>query len=563
MTYVTQAEVRHKNPSRYMLPQRSSDDRQRARKGRLQRLRDDYNYKLIDAPGHGDPEFSLPPGLESLPKTERFSIEERARVFSQRLRVGANGVLARLAPGRLKSPESYERLFPVLMVPSSRRHWSTNDHFSRLRLAGPNPHSLRRCDRLGQGALREAASQVISRAHPGATLDGALGEGRIFSTAYPWLDDPRVQREVQTARRSYLSSPNCLFYATRTGSLQPLAIQEKVGSGPVATPMDRPNAWLLAKAHAQCADLHYQTAIHHLLETHMVSGVFRIAAARRLHPDHPLSQLLAPHFEFTLAANDRLFGGRLFGLLDRTFAARAAGIFDLARLAWSEWDFSARALTSDLASRGVDDREVLPQYWYRDDALDIWDATNRYVKGVLGSWYRSDEDVREDYELEGWLRELGAESGGQVRGLPDVSTTRALFDFVTEVIFRATAGHAAATSSQFDEYAFLPNASGALLSPFPTPGSDSDLADALPGRSAALAQIALLGSLAGEKRTSLMRPRARPALGRDVAFDAYHAVGSFRRALASCQSRVEVRNRALDVPYGNLAPMRIPASTTL
>ena len=55
---------------------------------------------------------------------------------------------------------------------------------------------------------------------------------------------------------------------------------------------------------------------------------------------------------------------------------------------WSSYD-----LPKVLKDRGVDDPEKLPGFYYRDDALRLWNAIKDYIKRVLSIYYHSDEDI--------------------------------------------------------------------------------------------------------------------------------------------------------------------------
>ena len=49
-------------------------------------------------------------------------------------------------------------------------------------------------------------------------------------------------------------------------------------------------------------------------------------------------------------------------------------------------------LYSDLAScLGTDNRDMLPTYYYRDDALDIWKVIQDYVGRLLRYFYKTDQ----------------------------------------------------------------------------------------------------------------------------------------------------------------------------
>ena len=40
---------------------------------------------------------------------------------------------------------------------------------------------------------------------------------------------------------------------------------------------------------------------------------------------------------------------------------------------------------------GLDDRENLPGFYYRDDALDLWKIMENFVRNLLGCYYKSNE----------------------------------------------------------------------------------------------------------------------------------------------------------------------------
>ena len=63
-----------------------------------------------------------------------------------------------------------------------------------------------------------------------------------------------------------------------------------------------------------------------------------------------------------------------------------------------DWDFE----------RNVKERDVmdLPNYFARDDGLELWYAVKTYVQDVIDIFYLNDEDVRVDDELQRWFKEI-------------------------------------------------------------------------------------------------------------------------------------------------------------
>ena len=65
---------------------------------------------------------------------------------------------------------------------------------------------------------------------------------------------------------------------------------------------------------------------------------------------------------------------------------------------FDDWDFP----------RNIDNRGVqnLPNYHFRDDGLRLWNIMHEYVESMVNIFYDSDDDVREDSELEEWFSEI-------------------------------------------------------------------------------------------------------------------------------------------------------------
>ena len=65
-----------------------------------------------------------------------------------------------------------------------------------------------------------------------------------------------------------------------------------------------------------------------------------------------------------------------------------SGMFELIGRAFKGWRLDTQGtLPKDLEERGVADREALPNYHYRDDALLIYEAMEKYVRFVVEAHY--------------------------------------------------------------------------------------------------------------------------------------------------------------------------------
>jgi len=456
-----------KNPSPYQLPQHVSDDRRRARQLTIMLNRE--RYPLAFDPGlPEDPAAHLPPStapwpgmsdfrrlmtwivgklppkevfLSELPPESRFSWPKFFRHGTH-----AGSMKLRLAYVRAtnvdfwpKSDKAYARLLGTIPPPRVKNTWQADEEFARQRLAGVNPMAIRRCHATPDEALAKGANRFLAERHA-TTLNRALETGRLYLSEYPMLWERPVQQQVR--RGVSLAAPTCLFYVDNRQKLMPVAIQLKpqdvIDRNPVFTPLNDPWDWRMARAHAQASDSHYHESISHLLETHLVSEIFALSTHRNLHPDHPLSQLLMPHFEHTLAINEQARKNLLasHGEIARCMAAKHTGNVNLVRMMWSSWNYQDHSLHSDLRHRDV--RE-LPGYLYRDDALEVFKAMDEYAGSILGIWYLTDDDVRQDLELQAWTRDICDPNAGQVRGFPaEITTRKQLFEIAANVIFRAS-----------------------------------------------------------------------------------------------------------------------------
>lgn len=57
-------------------------------------------------------------------------------------------------------------------------------------------------------------------------------------------------------------------------------------------------------------------------------------------------------------------------------------------LMWTSYD-----LPRVLEERGVLDKDKLPGFHYRDDALRLWQIIKEYIADILNIYYHSDKDV--------------------------------------------------------------------------------------------------------------------------------------------------------------------------
>ncbi|GLD49376.1 polyunsaturated fatty acid lipoxygenase ALOX8-like isoform X4 [Lates japonicus] len=177
-------------------------------------------------------------------------------------------------------------------------------------------------------------------------------------------------------------------------------------------PSDLESDWLLAKIFVRHADSLYAQVITHLQKTHLLAESFAMATLRNLPMIHPLykcfpalsSQLLIPHHRYTLHINiiarAVLYGpGSILG----NSSVGEEGQMELMRRGLSQSTYASLCPHEDIAVRGL---ESIPNFYYRDDALRLWNIINSFVRAVVAYYYPSDSEVSADSELQEWINEI-------------------------------------------------------------------------------------------------------------------------------------------------------------
>jgi len=231
--------------------------------------------------------------------------------------------------------------------------------------------------------------------------------------------------------------------------------------------------WVAAKMAYQCADACHQEIGTHFAWTHMVMAPVAVVTNRQLAEQHPVHQLLAPHFRFYLYDNElgRVAfinpGGPVERMLGGTLEESLGIPLNLYKL-WNIRDFT---LPTELARRGVADPEILTRYPMRDDGVPIWNAIGAFVGNYLGIYYKNDSDVLADPEVQAWTRELASQdtsqNGGRIAGMPErMDSVGLLQQILTTIIWICGPLHSMLNFSQWD-YINLPNMSYALYAEVP------------------------------------------------------------------------------------------------
>ncbi|XP_062596764.1 polyunsaturated fatty acid 5-lipoxygenase-like, partial [Saccostrea cucullata] len=118
-----------------------------------------------------------------------------------------------------------------------------------------------------------------------------------------------------------------------------------------------------------------------------------------------------------------------------------------------------------LKERGIycKDGKILPQFYQRDDSLDLYDAIRNYVTKYVHLYYDTLDKINNDPEIQnfGELSMPKSERGCGILGVPfkdgKFSSTEDLILVFTSVIYTSSVVHDAVNFLQYDTYGFPPN----------------------------------------------------------------------------------------------------------
>jgi len=567
------------NPHIPTLPQYDPLTTQQERQQQLEQTRQEYQIAL-----------RLPTSVRvaTLPAQEVFSEGYNNNRVILAKKVGANQQAFFQNPQSFLKLEDYAAVFPVLPLPDVAKTFRSDATFAQQRLSGPNPMELTNVLALNYsltqklGITDEIFQTVLRYVHRRGrireTLKSATQNGNLFVTDYALLDSDTV---IPKENR-FLTAPITLYYADgdvydglrlrRDSRLIPIAIQlgQVPGISLLCTPMDGVD-WTLAKLITQMADFYVHELVRHLGQTHLVLEPIALATVRELASRHPVNVLLKPHFESTMAIN--ALGDQVLinpgGYVDIILGGTLESSRNLANQGVTEVfnNFSNFALPTNLRQRGVDDRSGLRDFPYRDDGLLVWKALEEYVSQYVGIYYKSNREIREDFELQNWIQALQrpiSEQGFGVVSLPRHLTNRdQLIDILTQIIFTAGPQHSAIAWIQYQYMAFIPNMPGAIYQPIPTIKGiirdENSLTSFLPGVEATFTQANLMAGI-GTK----LDPKAFTDFGVN-SFQDMRAIGVLRGLqdrLKGLEKLIEQRNKFRKECYPGFLPSRMANSTS-
>uniref|UniRef100_A0A672LEP3 Arachidonate 5-lipoxygenase n=1 Tax=Sinocyclocheilus grahami TaxID=75366 RepID=A0A672LEP3_SINGR len=353
--------------------------------------------------------------------------------------------------GMLPDPLTFDSSFPFeIRTGNVMRDWNKDYMFGYQFLNGCNPVMIRKCMKLPDKfpVTHEMVKGCLKK---GSTLREELQAGNVYIVDY------EILKGVPAKKMSCLP----LLYLNQLS-------QTPGAMSPIFLPSDNTHIWMLAKMWVKSSDFHVHQLVTHLLKTHLVSEVFELAMYRQLAAVHPVYKV--PVFQHTVMIFR--FRAKLEIVVSCT-SINGAGMGKLIQNAMKTLTYKSLCFPEDIKARGMED---VPNYYYRDDGMRIWEAIHCFVSAVVKIYYDSDEAVQKDVEIQEFVKDVACFGMNNSDNFPKSLTSREqLVEYLTAVIFTASAQHAAVNFGQFDWYGWIPNGPSTMRKPPPQQKGQVDM----------------------------------------------------------------------------------------
>ncbi|XP_076810011.1 allene oxide synthase-lipoxygenase protein-like isoform X2 [Clavelina lepadiformis] len=563
----------HVTKAEAILPQNSSNYIRHMRRAEVERNKHDYAW--LPTPTQNDLAWGLPRYLNAaryvnLPLFfKRIEAREVDRDKNDMdIQLDTLGVLQNVSTDPIDELSDYHNLyrrqFTDRQATNYIDNWDTDKRMGQQVLTGISPLQVSQCRELPD-YFNVKNSDVIALLGENTTLEEQMKAGKCYIVDFN-EKFKTLPRNVHLATKEPLHCPNAvgLFHVNAKGDFLPIAIQLVPGDRDyLFTPADSKDDWLLAKMYFRTAESSLHEWDSHLFSTHVIMEPFSIALFRCFPRCHPLYKMLRPHLQTVVAINT---DGRV-GLIapgSATNGTVAIASAPSQRYLFKNITMDDLDIEKRLKKQGIDDPKLLPNFHYRDDAIALWRIMETYVRNMICHYYKTDEDVCNDNELQDFAKDvvhngLGWQDGNS-HGMPDeITTVEKLIEICHSLMFTSSAQHAAVNFGQYETYRFVPNCPLSMRLPPHRKGEATmqRILQSLPDATIALIGIGLAYTL------SAFLEGEEAYLGEypDRHFnepEIFKIREEYRSELREAGEKIRKRNEGLEHPYTWLYPDRVP-----
>ena len=549
------------------IPNRVDADTQKQRKKQLEAARKMYEYVYTDF---------MPPHVKGLPKDEidlpgtKRVVDIFGKLDSTTAKIKFNWDLDTFNDFFKPDTDPYKDYLDVLPgdmtfqgykreIPKVAATWKTDEEFALQRIAGFNPFVIKKFEAfVDKFPVNDEMLDGILPA--GQTLESLMKASRLYWCDYPFLEGVPCKK----GEEQYLCAPIGLFFVDDEKKLMPAAIQlqQDPKKSPIFTPKDP--AWFVAKIHYQIADVMTHELAWHLTSSHLIPETIYVAARRNLAAIHPLLLLLQQHFWFTLVVN---FAARTVlvnedGMIPKMFPVGFEGQCAIGRYFNEHFDWDAMCPSKDL--NDMRKLSEMPNFYYRDDALELYNVIETYCREWTSAIYLSDKEVADDYELQAWVAEC-KQLNSQWKNMPytdkgTIETREVLTYFLATLIFTVSARHAATNNGQFDMMGFVPNTPATLKVVPPTDKNqsytDEEIVRGMPKKDMTALQVSLMATLSTPVNEGYKLGQYDEDYKKSRS-ELKPIISKFQASLKTLETKITERNAKVPHPYLYLNPGQI------
>ncbi|XP_061839873.1 hydroperoxide isomerase ALOXE3-like [Nerophis lumbriciformis] len=539
---------------------------QYARKQELIQRREEFRWDEYDSRLPYNIEAD---GIYALPPKDQFSWTKTIQFFITGLYGKIGNILKNLTENR-NNWKSLDEIHNVLSCRTSnlydyvQQHWEEDNFFGYQYLNGLNPILIRRCKTLPPNF--PVTDDMVSFPE-GSKLCNELKNGNIYLCDYKNLEG--LPANTVLGKQQYLTAPLVLFHKRPDDKLMPIAIQLKQTAGednPIFLPTDSTHDWLTAKIFVRNADFTEHQFNTHFLRTHLLAEAFAVSLQRNLPMVHPLYKLLIPHTRYTLEINKLGRGGLIgpTGIITLDAGSGGKAITQFMGRSMSDITYTSLCIPDDIKERDMQD---VPNYYYKDDGLKIWNIMYKFVQKVLEYYYKSDDDVLRDSELQTYIGDIFKKGflSHKKRGFPQSFTTvTEMVKFVTMVMFTCSCQHAAVNNGMFDYAGWMPNYPSTMQCPPPTEKGTTSEATIL----ATLPPVCITAQINNVVWLLSRPPSDFVALGHYPEEQFTEEIPrlwqrKFKAELEVLIPNFKIRNMDIKIPYTYLIPNSVENSITI
>ncbi|MFP3941279.1 MAG: lipoxygenase family protein, partial [Thermoanaerobaculia bacterium] len=203
------------------------------------------------------------------------------------------------------------------------------------------------------------------------------------------------------------------------------------------------SAWLYALQAAKTSVTVWGIWLGHVYHWHVVTAALQMTLLDKVPEDHPVSRLLRPQSSYLIPFDDVLLV--LWNeIAPPTSVTSGLQFLELANRFARDREFFDDDPKPTLRRLGIEEGDfTVDRPWDRyplvGRLLEVWEACAAYVEAFVDATYATGQDVADDEALQEWILASGAKKGGNVRGLPPMTSRAALAEVLTSFVYRIVA----------------------------------------------------------------------------------------------------------------------------